>query len=74
MGPPGDSGYAIEPVGVEMTRPSQTALVRRRPLISASIAFRWGFGPRWSGVRSWPANLDSSVSDSLTSGRNTMWG
>lgn len=48
MGPPADSEYAVEPVGVETMRPSQTASVRCCPSTNTSIVFRWGLGPRWS--------------------------
>lgn len=48
IGPPADSEYAVEPVGVEMIRPSQTASVRCCPSTNTSIVFRCGLGPRWS--------------------------
>ena len=48
IGPPADSEYAVEPVGVETMRPSQTASVRCCPSTNTSIVFKWGLGPRWS--------------------------
>ena len=48
IGPPADSEYAVEPVGVETMRPSQTASVRCCPSTNTSIVFRCGLGPRWS--------------------------
>ena len=48
IGPPADSEYAVEPVGVETMRPSQTASVKCCPSTNTSIVFRCGLGPRWS--------------------------
>lgn len=48
IGPPADNEYAVEPVGVETMRPSQTASVRCCPSTNTSIVFRCGLGPRWS--------------------------
>lgn len=48
IGPPADSEYAVEPVGVETMRPSHTASVRCCPSTNTSIVFRCGLGPRWS--------------------------
>ena len=50
IGPPADSEYAVEPVGVETIRPSQTASVRCCPSTKTSIVFRCGLGPRWSAT------------------------
>lgn len=46
IGPPADNEYAVEPVGVETIRPSQTASVRCWPSTNTSIVFRCGLGPR----------------------------
>ena len=48
IGPPADNEYAVDPVGVETMRPSQTASVRCCPSTNTSIVFRCGLGPRWS--------------------------
>jgi hypothetical protein len=40
IGPPADREYAVEPVGVETMRPSQTASVRCCPSTNTSIVLR----------------------------------
>jgi hypothetical protein len=42
MGPPADSEYAVDPVGVDMINPSAIASVRYWPSTKHSTAVRWG--------------------------------
>lgn len=55
MLPPLESEYAVEPVGVEMMRPSATARVRGLAAMEMERRVRWGEAPRWiiTSLRAW---------------------
>lgn len=45
MGPPAESEYAVDPVGVDTISPSETASVRCWPSTKMSMVFKWGLEP-----------------------------
>ena len=50
IGPPAESEYAVDPVGVATISPSETLSVKCCPSTYASIVFRCGLLPRWSAT------------------------